>query len=141
MQKKINELSINGRIRMIRNELSMTQEELSNILGIGKSALSMIETGRAALSERNRNILIQQLNINPEGIYSTNNDPNRLSFVTATTPFHRKAYHYITLREQPASFRCFSTKRHKIRSTTFIFRTFLNAMVQSISSVTACTLY
>ncbi len=70
MQKKINELSINGRIRMIRNELSMTQEELSNILGIGKSALSMIETGRAALSERNRNILIQQLNINPEWLES-----------------------------------------------------------------------
>ena len=70
MGKKFNELSVNGRSRMIRNELSMTQEELSNILGIGKSALSMIETGRAALSERNRNILIQQLNINPEWLES-----------------------------------------------------------------------
>ena len=70
MQKKINPLSINGRIRMIRNELSMTQEELSNILGIGKSALSMIETGKAALSERNRNIIIQQLNVNPEWLES-----------------------------------------------------------------------
>ncbi len=35
-------------------------------LGIGKAALSMIETGKAALSSRNRNILVQELNVNPD---------------------------------------------------------------------------
>ncbi len=44
----------------------MTQEILARKLGIGKSALSMIETGRASLSERNKNAIIQQLNVNPE---------------------------------------------------------------------------
>lgn len=41
---------------------------MASVLGVGKSALSMIETGRAALSERNRNILVQEFNLNPEWI-------------------------------------------------------------------------
>ncbi|MBR6830810.1 MAG: helix-turn-helix domain-containing protein [Tidjanibacter sp.] len=56
------------RIKLIRKELKMTQDVLAVKLGVGKSALSMIETGKAALSERNRNILIQELNVNPEWI-------------------------------------------------------------------------
>lgn len=55
-----------NRLRSIRKELSLTQEELARILGVGKSALSMIETGKASLSERNKNILIQELNVNPD---------------------------------------------------------------------------
>ena len=54
------------RLRLIRKELGFTQEMLASKMGIGKSALSMIETGRAALSERNKNILIQELNVNPD---------------------------------------------------------------------------
>ena len=54
------------RLRLIRKELGLTQEALAQKLGIGKSALSMIETGRASLSERNRNIIVQELNVNPE---------------------------------------------------------------------------
>ena len=57
---------INNRLRDIRKELSLTQENLARVLGIGKSALSMIETGKAALSERNKNILVQELNVNPD---------------------------------------------------------------------------
>ncbi len=53
---------------MIRKELNLTQEALAQRLGIGKSALSMIETGRASLSERNKNILINDLNVNPQWI-------------------------------------------------------------------------
>ena len=44
----------------------MTQEQLAQRLGIGKAALSMIETGKAGLSARNRNILVQELNVNPD---------------------------------------------------------------------------
>lgn len=58
------------RLRLIRKELNLTQEALAQKLGIGKSALSMIETGRAALSERNKNIIIQELNVNPEWMES-----------------------------------------------------------------------
>ncbi len=55
---------MNKRLKEIRKELNITQEQLAAKLGIGKSALSMIETGRAALSERNKNIILQELNIN-----------------------------------------------------------------------------
>jgi phage repressor protein C with HTH and peptisase S24 domain len=37
-------------------------------LGIGKAALSMIETGKARLSARNKNILVQDFNVNPDWI-------------------------------------------------------------------------
>ena len=58
------------RLRLIRKELGLTQEALAQKLGIGKSALSMIETGRASLSERNKNIIVQELNVNPEWLDS-----------------------------------------------------------------------
>ena len=46
----------------------MTQEQLAQHLGIGKAALSMIETGKAGLSTRNKNIFVQDFNVNPEWI-------------------------------------------------------------------------
>ncbi len=55
-----------SRVKLIRKALSMTQEQLAQYFGIGKAALSMIETGKAGLSSRNRNILVQDLNVNPE---------------------------------------------------------------------------
>ncbi len=57
---------MNERVKSIRKQLGMTQEQLAQRLGIGKAALSMIETGKAGLSTRNRNILVQELNVNPE---------------------------------------------------------------------------
>lgn len=55
-----------GRVKLIRKTLGMTQEQLAQRLGVGKTALSMIETRKARLSARNRNILVQELNVNPE---------------------------------------------------------------------------
>ncbi len=55
-----------SRIKLIRKALGMTQEQLAQRLGIGKAALSMIETGKAGLSSRNKNILVQELNVNTE---------------------------------------------------------------------------
>lgn len=57
---------MNERVKLIRKQLKMTQEQLAQRLGIGKAALSMIETGKTGLSTRNRNILVQDLNVNPE---------------------------------------------------------------------------
>ena len=48
----------------------MTQEQLAQRLGVGKTALSMIETGKARLSARNRNLLVQELNVNPDWLES-----------------------------------------------------------------------
>lgn len=53
------------RLKLIRKSLGLTQEQLAQRLGVGKTALSMIETGKARLSTRNKNILIQDLNVNP----------------------------------------------------------------------------
>ena len=55
-----------SRVKLIRKELKMTQEQLAQRLGIGKAALSMIETGKCGLSTRNKNILLQDLNVNPD---------------------------------------------------------------------------
>lgn len=55
-----------SRLRIVRKQLNLTQEALAQKLGIGKSALSMIETGKAALSERNKNILAKTLKINSQ---------------------------------------------------------------------------
>lgn len=54
------------RVKEIRKDLQMTGEQFAAVLGVGKSALSMIETGKTALSERNKNILVQDLNVNPD---------------------------------------------------------------------------
>ena len=61
---------VNERVKLIRKQLGLTQEQLAQRLGIGKAALSMIETGKAGLSTRNRNILVQELNVNPEWLDS-----------------------------------------------------------------------
>ena len=59
-----------SRVKLIRKELKLTQEQLAQRLGIGKAALSMIETGKSGLSSRNKNILIQELNVNPDWMES-----------------------------------------------------------------------
>ena len=58
------------RVKLIRKELKLTQEQLAQRLRIGKAALSMIETGKCGLSTRNKNILVQDLNVNPDWLDS-----------------------------------------------------------------------
>ncbi|MBR2326618.1 MAG: helix-turn-helix transcriptional regulator [Alistipes sp.] len=77
------------RVKLIRNRLGLTQTQLAQRLGIGKTALSMIETGRANLSTRNRNVLIQELNVNPDWLDTLegemfNAEPNLSSFAHRT---------------------------------------------------------
>ncbi|MGN0007518.1 MAG: XRE family transcriptional regulator [Alistipes sp.] len=55
-----------SKVKLIRKALQMTQEQLAQQLGVGKTALSMIETGKSRLSERNKRILVQELNVNPD---------------------------------------------------------------------------
>ena len=58
------------RLKLIRKTLGLTQEQLAQRLGVGKTALSMIETGKARLSNRNKNILVQEFNVSPEWLES-----------------------------------------------------------------------
>ena len=81
--------TVGQRLRAIRKELNMTQEHLAQRLGIGKAALSMIETGKAGLSTRNKNILVQDFNVNAEWIDSGkgkmfNAEPNLTPYTLRT---------------------------------------------------------
>ena len=58
------------RLRLIRKTLGMTQEQLAQRLGVGKTALSMIETDKARLSNRNKSFLVQEFNVSPEWLES-----------------------------------------------------------------------
>ena len=60
--------TVGERIRLMRKQLNLTQEQMAQLLGVGKAALSMIETGKARLSARNKNILVQDFNVNPDWI-------------------------------------------------------------------------
>ncbi len=59
---------VNERFKLIRKELGMTQDKLAGYLGVGKAALSMIETGKAGLSSRNLNIMVQEFGVNAEWV-------------------------------------------------------------------------
>lgn len=87
------------RLKLIRKELKLTQEQLAQRLGIGKAALSMIETGKCGLSTRNKNILVQDLNVNPEWIETGkgqmfNAEPN-------LTPFRLKSDNSLPMQSVP----------------------------------------
>lgn len=58
------------RLKLIRKALGMTQEQLAQRLGVGKTALSMVETGKARLSNRNKSILVQEFNVSPDWLDS-----------------------------------------------------------------------
>lgn len=77
--------TIGSRLRLIRKQLNLTQEQLAQRLGVGKAALSMIETGKASLSTRNKNILVQDFNVNPDWIETGrgkmfNAEPNLVTY-------------------------------------------------------------
>ncbi len=81
---------VNERFRQIRKKLEMTQEQLAQRLGVGKAALSMIETGKAGLSSRNLNIMVQEFNVNPEWVETGEGnmfsaEPNLNKFCLRTT--------------------------------------------------------
>ncbi len=58
--------TLQERLKSLRKSLDFTQDEMGNVFGIKKSAYSMIENGRAQLTIRNREILIDKLFVNKE---------------------------------------------------------------------------
>lgn len=55
---------INGRVAIIRKNLNITQTDFAKSLSIGQQALSMIETGKRELSEKNIKLICLTYNIN-----------------------------------------------------------------------------
>ncbi len=87
-------MTMHERIRTLRRALGMTQDQLGEVLGVKKSTLSMIETGKAALSNRNRQILIQKLNISPEWLDSGRGEMIDSDVSTDFTPLGRNRTDY-----------------------------------------------
>lgn len=56
---------MNLRFKLARQNLNLTQQELGDILGISKSAVSKIESGKSVITERNVQVLSEKLDINP----------------------------------------------------------------------------
>lgn len=59
-------MAVNERLKEIRCFLKMTQKEMANILSISQNSYSYIEGGKVSLTDRNRKILIEKLDINPD---------------------------------------------------------------------------
>lgn len=55
--------SINERIKSIRKELGLTQTELGDKLGIGKSAMSKLEQENATVTDRNVEFICREFNV------------------------------------------------------------------------------
>jgi transcriptional regulator with XRE-family HTH domain len=61
---------VGTRLKQIRNELGLTQEELGTHFGCTKNNISMKESGNCAITERDKNILVQSFNVNIEFLES-----------------------------------------------------------------------
>ena len=88
-----------SRVKLIRKELKLTQEQLAQRLGIGKAALSMIETGKSGLSTRNKNILVQDLNVNPDWLET--GQGNMFNAEPNFTPFKLRSDNTLPMQSVP----------------------------------------
>lgn len=53
------------RFKELRKNLNMTQSEIGSIIGITKSTVSLIESGKQNLTDRNMQTLTKELDVNP----------------------------------------------------------------------------
>lgn len=53
------------RFKELRKSLNMTQSEIGSIIGITKSTVSLIESGKQNLTDRNMQTLTKELDVNP----------------------------------------------------------------------------
>lgn len=54
------------RIKELRKQLGMKQDEFANQIGISRILLSYIENGQKSLTERNAKFIVEHFKINPE---------------------------------------------------------------------------
>lgn len=59
------------RLLEVRKQLGYTQKVMAEILQIGQNTYSMIENGRIGLTPRNRGVLIEKLQVNPQWLDGT----------------------------------------------------------------------
>ena len=68
-------MTMGDRIRKLRKDADMTQEELGNCLGVGKSAIVKYEKGEVEnITRKNILIMASKFNVSPEYIWAFNDD-------------------------------------------------------------------
>lgn len=97
-----------NRLLEARKFLNLTQKQIGTHLGIGQNTYSMIETGKIALTSRNRTLLIERLHLNPIWLDTGNGDMFLLPSHSSTsavsqspTPKQKTPHHTIHSRGVP----------------------------------------
>ena len=80
--------NVNERIRELRKALGLTSEKFGINLGVGKTAISGIETGRRGLTDHMFLSIVREYNVNPDWLRNGTGPmfldaPNRDDFMTA----------------------------------------------------------
>ncbi len=66
--------NLNKRLRELRKTLNLTQKEFAATIGLKQTSYSEIENNRSDLTERNKNLICQAFNVNPEWLETGNGD-------------------------------------------------------------------
>ena len=79
---------INERVRQVRKTLNLTLEKFGAKLGVGKNAISRIETSKSNLTDQMFLSIIREYNVNPDWLRNGTGPmfldaPNRDDFMTA----------------------------------------------------------
>ncbi|RKI63257.1 XRE family transcriptional regulator, partial [bacterium 1xD8-6] len=62
------------RVRELRKSLNLTLEKFGSKLGVGKNAISRIETGKSNLTEQMFKSICREFNVNPEWLRNGTGD-------------------------------------------------------------------
>ncbi len=55
---------MNERLKKLRKELGLTMESFGHRIGVGKTTISMIETGKSSLTDRNISTICKEWHVN-----------------------------------------------------------------------------
>ncbi len=59
---------MNERLNLLRKELRLSQEEFGKRLGVGKSAISYLESGRSSLTDQMIKLICKEFNVSEDWI-------------------------------------------------------------------------
>lgn len=68
---------MNERIKKIRKELNLTQEDFSSRIGLSRNFIAQIETGTKKPSDRTISDICREFNINEEWLRTGNGEPQK----------------------------------------------------------------
>jgi len=67
-------IDMNERLNLLRKELRLSQEEFGKRLGVGKSAISYLESGRSSLTDQMIKLICKEFNVSEDWIRTGNGE-------------------------------------------------------------------